>query len=367
MDDAGHRIDQLIEIERLGDAPACTGLEHAVDMFRRHVGRHDENRSFPFQRGKLRHDVETRHVREVGIEQNESWLSGSCGGETLGTRGGAYELDPGDGAQGAGHDHPTRQVVLDVQNDSIHQLAASSRPVSASEVGVVSRFHAQIGRAGIIEPVELDRDLLGSVSHELRGPLNGVLGLSSLLLNGTYGALTERQRTVVEMIEHSGRTLLGRIDTVVAFIGLLAEPPHPTTTLTDLRALATSAIGEPAPPNVTVDIAEGATAIIDPTIVGPIIEELVGNAVRNTPAQAPIVVAATTNPTTIVVRDGGRGIPQGMEEDVFTPFIQVHGDERSDERSGLGLARCRILAGAHGGSIELRSAGAGGCVVTLRL
>jgi two-component system sensor histidine kinase KdpD len=215
--------------------------------------------------------------------------------------------------------------------------------------------------------MELDRELLGSISHELRGPLNGVLGLSSLLLNGTYGPLTDRQRTAVEMIEHSGRNLLGRIDGVVAFVGLLAQPPHPTTTETDLEALATAAIGDPAPANVTIEIAEGTTARIDPTIVGPIIEEVVANAVRNSPSGAPIVISATTDPTVLVVSDAGRGVPPGMEEDVFLPFSQIHGDEGSDERSGLGLARCRILATAHGGTVGLRSGEAGGCVVTLRL
>jgi signal transduction histidine kinase len=56
--------------------------------------------------------------------------------------------------------------------------------------------------------MSIDRDLLAALSHELRGPLNGVL--SSLILSETYGPISERQRTAVEMIERSGRALLGR-------------------------------------------------------------------------------------------------------------------------------------------------------------
>jgi K+-sensing histidine kinase KdpD len=68
-----------------------------------------------------------------------------------------------------------------------------------------------------------------------------------------------------------------------------------------------------------------------------------------------------------VVRDEGRGVPEGMEDDVFAPFTQVHADEGADERSGIGLARCRIFAAAHGGSITLESTPEGGCTVTVRL
>lgn len=211
--------------------------------------------------------------------------------------------------------------------------------------------------------MDLDRELLGAVSHELRGPLNGVLGLSALLLNGTYGAITDKQRTVIEMVERSGRTLLLRIDAVVAFLGLMTDPPRPKLRPTDVHELADAATGEASVRN---EVDPGTLLELDPTIVAPIVEELLANAVRNSP-DGVVTITATARPPSIVITDTGRGVPDGREEDAFLPFVQVHGDEGNDEHTGLGLARCRALAAAHGGTVRLSSNPGGGCIVALML
>jgi signal transduction histidine kinase len=111
---------------------------------------------------------------------------------------------------------------------------------------------------------------------------------------------------------------------------------------------------------VDIDVAGGLPVLdIDPRRIRQVLDNLLANALRYTPAGARITVSARAEPATdrvvFAVRDTGPGIPPERLRRVFERF------ETSDDRtgSGLGLAIARDLVQAHGGTVDIASSPAG--------
>ena len=111
---------------------------------------------------------------------------------------------------------------------------------------------------------------------------------------------------------------------------------------------------------VAVAIADDALAHIDPILGELLLVNLVDNAAKHTPAGTPIELTARREDTTAVleVADRGPGLPAGTERLVFERFFRA--TPSTTTGVGLGLAVCRGIAVAHGGSIEARRRDGGG-------
>jgi signal transduction histidine kinase len=97
-----------------------------------------------------------------------------------------------------------------------------------------------------------------------------------------------------------------------------------------------------------------AYATIDPEIIGRILDNLISNAIRHTPARGQVIVSATAlnGGTRFSVADTGCGVAPEMCDRLFEPFVTGRADG-----TGLGLAIARELAEAHGGRLTLLNAG----------
>ncbi|MEX2394815.1 MAG: ATP-binding protein, partial [Actinomycetota bacterium] len=127
-----------------------------------------------------------------------------------------------------------------------------------------------------------------------------------------------------------------------------------------------------APPTVQIEVvADGALeADADPERVHQVIANLVENAVRHSPENGVVKVAAYEHEggVRIEVTDQGPGIPAGEENRVFERFYRADvARARSEGGSGLGLAIARWIVDMHGGTISAAGAEPAGCrmVVTL--
>jgi len=117
--------------------------------------------------------------------------------------------------------------------------------------------------------------------------------------------------------------------------------------------------------DVRIDVPGDVVAHIDPVLFEQVLVNLVENALKHTPAGTPIEIRASMSDVAAVleVADRGPGIPAGSETRVFEKFVR----ESGAGGVGLGLAICKGIVQAHGGTIRASNRESGGAsfVVTL--
>jgi signal transduction histidine kinase len=220
-------------------------------------------------------------------------------------------------------------------------------------------------------------ELLTMVSHELRTPVTIISGYNRLLLSEDVGALNDEQRRFLEESQQGCR----RLD---AFIGNLLEASRETmggevievahqpvepvirAVLDLLRPLV-----EEKRLRVTVDIApDVARACFDRMRVEQVLTNLLGNAIRYARPDGIVEIEAQllerdpAHPSPrpfveIAVADDGPGVAPEDRERIFKPYVQLRSEGRAGGL-GLGLAICRRLVAAHGGSIHVTDRDHGG-------
>jgi signal transduction histidine kinase/CHASE3 domain sensor protein len=206
---------------------------------------------------------------------------------------------------------------------------------------------------------------LASMSHELRTPLQAALGFAQLVRSGVYGAVNEQQSEVLGRVERSQTHLSRLIDDILDFARLEAgrvriesKPVPVDEVIADLAPLV-----EPQAVKKNVELsllppAPGLVVLADRQRLQQILVNLVGNAIKFTPANGMIRVGAQKNGTTasVFIQDSGVGIPEDRLQSIFEPFVQVEDSlTRTATGAGLGLAISRDLARAMGGDLKVES------------
>ncbi len=213
---------------------------------------------------------------------------------------------------------------------------------------------------------------LAHMSHELRSPLNAVLGALELLQTVPPGT---RQQNLLQVASSSGQSLLSLINDVLDFsrveAGHLKLEPEPTDLAAVIRRVLEGLSPRAAEKDVrllsVIDPALPDTLLLDPARLRQVLQNLCDNAVKFTDAGAVTVAVTRQGPEEasasesgsefeIVVQDSGIGIPPGRLEHVFEEFEQV--DDSASTRysgSGLGLTISRQIVQAMGGRIGVTS------------
>lgn len=211
--------------------------------------------------------------------------------------------------------------------------------------------------------------LLATVSHEFRTPLNGIVGMTRLLLETP---LDPEQRTYAEAVQSSAAAFLSLIGDVLDMARIeagridLAEEPF------DLAALAQGVVELLAPraQDKGTDIACFIGADVPRRVRGDagrlrqVLLNLAGNAVKFTAkGGAGIrIERAPGGQISFCVEDTGPGIPPEHAASIFEEFEQAGPASDGEHGTGLGLAITRRLVERMGGSIELdTTVGAGSC------
>ncbi len=213
-------------------------------------------------------------------------------------------------------------------------------------------------------------DFLSRMSHELRTPLNAVIGFSQMLQIDRVGTMTDRQRSYCRDIEEGGRHLLALVDDVLDLARIESGKDRMS-----LERVAASDALESLKRAMTV-IAERsgiALRVADPIGVPDcraddmrlhqVLLNLVSNAIKYNRSGGSVDVSAEAMPgdkVRFVVADTGIGISEAAQKEMFEPFHRFGQEFSGIDGTGIGLAICRRLAEAMGGSIGFTSAvGAG--------
>ncbi|MBE9236167.1 response regulator [Anabaena aphanizomenioides LEGE 00250] len=227
------------------------------------------------------------------------------------------------------------------------------------------RQQIQLQNLRFLEASRLKSQFLATISHELRTPMNAIIGFSQILLRPKFGQLTNQQADLVERILNNGKHLLMLLNEVLDFSKLEAGKLELKPEICDLSKIVNNTVGEirslaeAKKLSLLVEIElENTLVFNDPVRVHQILINLLSNAVKFTEYGSIKVEVKeiTRNQLSISIKDTGIGISPQDYQHIFEAFRQVdQGISRKYPGTGLGLAIIDSLVQMMGGKIFLES------------
>jgi PAS domain S-box-containing protein len=285
-------------------------------------------------------------------------------------------------------DLPIQQTgggVADIEWRIAAESADGSRIAIATDV--TERRRAETERDNLLageraargEAERLNRmkdEFLATLSHELRNPLNAIVGWVHVLQR-TAGVIPEVKRGL-EVIERNSRLQSHLIADLLDYAGMRFGKMHLEKTVIDPVAAIQSALTVVTPlaqsksVHLGADLAAGTHLVMgDDARIQQIVWNLVNNAIKFTPPGGQVTVSTgiVGGQYEIAVSDTGRGISPEFLPYIFDRFSQQEaGSSKTFSGLGIGLTIVKHLVEAHGGTISANSAGEGlGARFTVRL
>ncbi|HUI47328.1 MAG TPA: ATP-binding protein [Acidimicrobiia bacterium] len=266
-----------------------------------------------------------------------------------------------------------------------HVLVMSGRPLSPDGHRMVAALTSYL--EAVMEINRLEREasamsalskandlrsaLLAAVSHDLRTPLASIKALASGWLEPdvqwSYGethefmtgidADTDRLNTLVENLLDMSRLQSGALNLELRPVGLDEVVPAALASLSERASAVVVSVPESLP-----------RVVVDAKLLERAIANVVDNAVRHSPADRPVRVAAAVvaGRMDLRVSDRGRGVPVAQREQLFVPFQRL-GDTNTGTGVGLGLAVSKGFVEAIGGELYLEDTPGGGVTMVFNL
>jgi signal transduction histidine kinase len=229
----------------------------------------------------------------------------------------------------------------------------------ATEAAVVARAVAEIAN-------QSKAHFVATISHELRTPMNAVMGYTQLVADELYGPVTPAQREHLGRVTKSGKHLLGLIEQLLGYARIEAgeEVVHATPVLLTEIVEQTLSIVRPLAEQKGLKIRVEAPdtpleLYTDPGKVRQILINLLANSVKFSERGEVLLLLRVEGLDADIrvffeVTDTGKGIAAGDQSRVFDPFWQANPRQKHEAGStGLGLSVARQLARLLGGDITI--------------
>jgi signal transduction histidine kinase len=241
-----------------------------------------------------------------------------------------------------------------------------SKPFDVNHILALVRRALQ-RRQARVELKNVKSEFLANISHELRTPLSVIIGFVSILLDQLIGQLTDQQQKALERVYKNSGELLELIDNVLILTSLNAGDLVLNEQSVDAAALVHDCIQryeklleEKGIELSVVSPPGGAPLVGDTAKLGRIVQNLLHNAIKFTPAGKKITVKIANAPqrgaVEIEISDTGAGMPEQHIDRMFQPFQQMDSSMRRQFSGlGLGLAVARRLTDFVGSSLRIQS------------
>lgn len=273
----------------------------------------------------------------------------------------------------------------------VHALEAGMRAVADGELDYKLPYRPdrtdEFGRLAVSfqamsrQLAELDKlkaEYASIASHELRTPINVILGYLQLMEEGVYGDMSDKQRQVARTIEAQARTLsrlaaqLLDINRFEAGGGRIEPRPIKLAAmLEDLeRTFHVLGVQRRIDFRITREPGLPTEVVWDPDRINEVTGNLLSNAFKFTPpgGTVELIAASADGAVRITVRDTGAGIPADQLPHVFEKFYQADNQRAAAAKgTGLGLAIAKEIVEAHNGAISCESIVGKGTTFTLLL
>jgi diguanylate cyclase (GGDEF)-like protein/PAS domain S-box-containing protein len=264
--------------------------------------------------------------------------------------------------------------LLERKDKEIEDLRSNLDKKIYERTKELEKFNKQLEYAN-----QLKSRFIANMSHELRTPLNSILGFSDVLLDKTFGDLTENQERYIRNIYNSGRHLLELVNNILDIAKIEAgkyEMVYETFPVEEVIGEVVNIMNSLAEDKfieINVSISDDVSTITaDRVKLKQILYNLVSNAIKFTPEGGLIkidvrkeknVVGQLSNiPSQSIefvrfsVSDTGIGISSEDKERIFDEFEQANTEfSKRYGGAGLGLALTKRLVELHGGTITVES------------
>jgi PAS domain S-box-containing protein len=269
------------------------------------------------------------------------------------------------------------RVFIEPTDDGLAVSATDLTDLKRTEEELrAAKEDAERARAEAETANRLKDQFLATLSHELRGPVHAISGWAQILRSTDLDA--GKRARALDVIERNAKVQAQLINDLLdvsrIISGKLRLETRPSYPVESVEAALSTVLPTAEAKGIRVERALDSTAgpvLADPDRLQQIVVNLLGNAVKFTPAGGWVEVRleAVGNEVRLAVRDGGDGIAPELLPHVFDPFWQADASTtRRQGGLGLGLAIVRQLAELQGGHVIAESEGLGkGAVFTVTL
>jgi PAS domain S-box-containing protein len=240
---------------------------------------------------------------------------------------------------------------------NVSPVVLHGRPVGAVEVFYDSTQEDKVDR--------MKSEFISIASHQLRTPLAAINTYASLLATGYEGQLNKGQQEHLDIILESVDRMNVLISTLLDIAKLEEGALSVRIRKIDVENLLDGALREleqlitERNIKLTVDLPKRKSFVnCDPLLLGEIYRNLISNAIKYTPTGGTVKVKIRLKNNELIFRvdDTGYGIPENLQDQVFTKFFRASNIQRRDTSgTGLGLYMAKQIADVLGGRLEFTS------------
>ncbi|MFI1996180.1 ATP-binding protein [Actinoplanes sp. NPDC020271] len=219
-------------------------------------------------------------------------------------------------------------------------------------------------------------EYIALVGHELRTPLTSIATYTDLIAESGDDTTIGEVRDLLAVIERNNARLRTLVERLLDLSALESGHAGLTVGTVDVSAVLRAAVatviadsGEPAD-RIRTDLPDRLQISGDQARLRQVAENLIGNAVKYSPAGSAVTVTLTAeeDAAVLTVTDAGMGIPEGERNRLFARLYRATNARHSGiPGAGLGLALSRAIVELHRGTITLTAGDAGGTIATVRL
>jgi signal transduction histidine kinase len=250
------------------------------------------------------------------------------------------------------HDHDLMQGITNEVGIAI----GNSR--LGSQVEEINRKLSE-ANSHLTELDAMKDDFIAVASHQLRSPLTAVKGYLSMLSDGDYGEVPEKQRVVVDQLVRSTNEVINLVNDMLSVSRMNAQKFELSPLAADKGLELDVQIPDPEP----------ATILVDPLRIRQVVLNLIDNAIKyTTTGSVKVALTSTDEAVTFSVADTGIGLPENEQSKLFGKFYRAkNARSRIVNGSGLGLYVAKEIVTKHGGELTFQSSEGKGTVFTATL
>jgi signal transduction histidine kinase len=249
------------------------------------------------------------------------------------------------------------------EGDLTHELGLS--PTQGGEFGRLAASYRAMAKQ-LSELERLRAEFVSVASHELKTPINVIIGYLELLQEGIYGELSPKQKEILLTINKQSQTLTRLVKRLLDISRFEASGGKIEVRRVDLQRLLTtlessfSVLANQRDIVFSIDHGPGLPEKVywDEDRINEVLGNLISNAFKFTPrgGRVALTVAAVDNNVVVTVSDTGAGISAEQLPHIFDKFYQADNQAQAATKgTGLGLAIAREIVEAHGGQITVES------------